>query len=172
MKHVLAFLFFVLTALPVFATTNLNTASTKELEDLPGVGPKVAADIEAARPFKSVDDLKNVKGIGKSKFEKLKDLVDVGATAAATPATTHAKTIETTTTKTVETVKPSKAVPSSIVDLNSASKEELEALPGIGPKKAEAIIAARPFNTIEDVMKVKGIKQGIFAKIKPYITVK
>jgi DNA uptake protein ComE-like DNA-binding protein len=42
----------------------------------------------------------------------------------------------------------------------------------VGPKKAEAIIAARPFNAVEDVMKVKGIKDGIFAKIKPFITVK
>lgn len=69
--------------------------------------------------------------------------------------------------------------PSSIedgrVNLNTASKEELMTLPGVGEAKAEAIIAYRemvsPFQTIEDVMKVSGIKDGLFQKIKTKITV-
>ena len=44
-------------------------------------------------------------------------------------------------------------------------------LPDIGPVKAQAIIDGRPYTKIEDVMKVKGIKQGIFNKIKDWITV-
>ena len=58
-----------------------------------------------------------------------------------------------------------------IVNINSAPKDELDALPGIGPVKAQAIIEARPFKTIEDVMKVRGIKEGEFSKIKDLITV-
>ena len=44
-------------------------------------------------------------------------------------------------------------------------------LPGIGPVKAKAIVAGRPYAKPEDVMKVSGIKQGIFNKIKDAITV-
>ena len=58
------------------------------------------------------------------------------------------------------------------VDINTAAKEDLDALPGIGPVKAQAIIEARPFKTIEDIMKVRGIKAGEFGKIKDMITVK
>jgi len=57
------------------------------------------------------------------------------------------------------------------VNLNTASKEELDKLPDIGPVKAQAIIDGRPYKKIEDVMKVKGIKKGIFEKIKDHITV-
>ena len=57
------------------------------------------------------------------------------------------------------------------ININTAAKEELDSLPGIGPVKAQAIIEARPFKTIEDIMSVKGIKGGEFAKIKDMITV-
>ena len=58
------------------------------------------------------------------------------------------------------------------VNLNTATLEQLESLPGIGPVKAQAIIDARPFSAIEDVMKVNGIKEGVFGEIKDAITVK
>ena len=47
----------------------------------------------------------------------------------------------------------------------------LDALPEIGPVKAQAIIDNRPYKKIEDIMKVKGIKEGTFGKIKDKITV-
>ena len=65
-----------------------------------------------------------------------------------------------------------KLAPGQNVNINTASKEQLDALPGIGPVKAHAIIDARPYQKIEDIMKVKGIKQGEFNKIKDLITVK
>ena len=57
------------------------------------------------------------------------------------------------------------------MNLNTASKEDLDKLFDIGPVKAQAIIEGRPYKKIEDVMKVKGIKEGIFEKIKDNITV-
>ncbi len=66
-------------------------------------------------------------------------------------------------------------VESKLVNINTAGSEELQTLPGIGPKTAEKIIQYRtangPFEKIEDVMKVKGIAQGKFSKIKDKITV-
>jgi competence protein ComEA len=61
------------------------------------------------------------------------------------------------------------------VNINTATKEELDALPEIGPVKAQAIVDYRnangPFKTPEDVMKVNGIKEGTFGKIKGMISV-
>lgn len=63
----------------------------------------------------------------------------------------------------------------SKVNLNSATKEQLMTLKGIGESRAEAIIAYReeygPFSRIEDVMEVSGIKEAAFQKIKEDITV-
>ena len=44
---------------------------------MPGVGPSTAQKIIAARPFSTIDDLKNVSGIGDSKFNQVKDLITV-----------------------------------------------------------------------------------------------
>lgn len=60
---------------------NINTASAEELDTLPGVGPSIAQRIidyrTANGPFRSIEDLKNVRGIGDATFEKLKDKVTV-----------------------------------------------------------------------------------------------
>ena len=57
------------------------------------------------------------------------------------------------------------------MNINSATKEQLEALPEIGPVKAQAIIDGRPYKTAEDVMRVKGIKEKTFDKIRDLISV-
>ncbi|MFW6110110.1 MAG: helix-hairpin-helix domain-containing protein [Patescibacteria group bacterium] len=59
------------------------------------------------------------------------------------------------------------------INLNTASVKELECLNGIGEKKAAAIVNYRSqqrFSSIEEVMEVKGIAEGIFSKIKDQIT--
>jgi competence protein ComEA len=54
---------------------NVNTASLDELKALPDVDGKIAEDIIKKRPYKVVEDLLEVKGIGAKKLEKLKPLV-------------------------------------------------------------------------------------------------
>ena len=71
---------------PATAPINLNTATQAQLESLPGVGAKAAERILEYRqkngPFKKVEDLMNVKGIGEKSFLKLKPLLTVTDKAA------------------------------------------------------------------------------------------
>lgn len=69
-------------SLPAWAAVDLNTASQSELESVKGLGPAKAKAILAHRekngPFKSIDDLANVKGFGKASVAKLKAELTVG----------------------------------------------------------------------------------------------
>jgi competence protein ComEA len=84
----------VLTTGPAFAAAtapagkvNLNTATVSQLEDLPGIGPALAARIVDHRQkngaFKSVEDLMAVKGIGEKNFAKIQGFLSVGTPAAS-----------------------------------------------------------------------------------------
>jgi competence protein ComEA len=162
---------------------DLNSASEKDLEALPGVGPATAKKIVAGRPYKSADELKKA-GLNDKAVEALKPLVTAGpASAAPAAAKAAAAPAPVKATPAKEKAYPApagkekipattKLAPGQKVNLNSADKATLEALPEIGPALAQAIIEGRPYTKIEDVMKVKGIKEGKFSKIKDLITVK
>lgn len=65
------------------------------------------------------------------------------------------------------------AVGDGQVNLNQASEEELERLPGVGPTRARAIVAHRQehsFRRIEELTKVKGIGRKTFGKLRSYLT--
>ncbi len=61
------------------------------------------------------------------------------------------------------------------VNINTAAKEELMTLPGVGEKKAQDIINYRTengqFSSLEDIMNISGIKEGVFGSIKDMITI-
>jgi competence protein ComEA len=69
------------------------------------------------------------------------------------------------------------AAPSAegVLNLNTATVEQLQALPGIGPSKAEASVAMRdrrgPFQRVEQVLLVRGIGRATFRRLRPMLTV-
>ena len=68
---------------------DLNRATAEELQGLPGIGPVLAQRVIAQRtthgPFHTVDDLRDVKGIGKKRMDQLRPLVTVNRAAKAEP---------------------------------------------------------------------------------------
>lgn len=73
------------------------------------------------------------------------------------------------------TTHPAAALEDSRININTAGKEELMTLPGIGENKADAIIAYREaqgrFRSTEELMNISGIKEGVYNKIKDLIIV-
>ncbi len=164
------------------AAVDINTADQKTIESLPGIGPALAKAIIAGRPYKSVDELNRIKGISKAKLQAIKDKVTVGSAAALSPrvaiptgapgtAIEKASSAKKDVGK-ISTKAAAKLLPGQHININTATKAELEALPGIGPVKAQSIIDGRPYQKPEDIMKVKGIKQKTFDQIKNYLIVK
>src|SRR3954467_4518021 len=118
---------------PLKPRIDINNAPKETIETLPGVGPKLAQEIIAGRPYKMIDELDRVKGIGPKKLAQLRSRVFVSAMRADAQIADRSKTNEILH-----------------ININTASQADLEKLPGIGPKRAEAIIAARPFQRPED----------------------
>ena len=78
-------------------------------------------------------------------------------------------------TEPVETSDAPGILEGEVLDLNTASEEDLTRLPGIGEKRAADIAAWREenggFETEEDLMEVSGIGEGTYDRVAPYITV-
>lgn len=146
---------------------DLNRATAADLEQLPGVGPQTAERVVRHRdqngPFQTLDDLKQVGGIGDKTVAKLAPWVTLSAPgpeklspepdrlSRGTPAVAAAPTRSVS-------LKPS--LPAGRMNVNTAPAEELEKLPGIGRVLAQRIVDARtvkPFASVEDLRRVGGI---------------
>jgi len=100
-------------------------------------------------------------------FEAAKEPEQVGV---------KAETLESAEEPEEALVRPEEDFKAQQVNINTADEGELMTLPGIGRVRAASIIEYRrengSFEKIEDIMKVKGIKNGIFSKISSLICVK
>jgi competence protein ComEA len=173
------------TAAPPYRV-DLNHADRAELLQIPGVGENMAKRIEDHRtshgPYKKVDDLRVVKGVGPATLERLRNWTEVDGAEPdeemddvgvfATHPNGAAKKTPGASPKKAATRK--KTPPSTPIDVNRASAEELQKLPDIGPAFAQRIIEERekkPFEKIEDLCRVAGIKERRLESLRPYVIV-
>jgi competence protein ComEA len=138
---------------------DLNAASQKDLEALPGVGPATAKKIIAGRPYASVADLSKA-GVSASTIQKITPLVTAGTGAAAAPAASPANPAKTA---------KAAAAAGGKVDLNTASEKDLESLPKVGPATAKKILAGRPYASVQDLARA-GVPAKTIATLTPLVT--
>jgi competence ComEA-like helix-hairpin-helix protein len=139
-------------------TIDVDVASADELVRLPRVGPGAAArivrDREVNGPFGSLAGLERVTGLGATTLAALRPHAVFSGRPRAAAA---------------------KAVTPPRVRINTASAEELTALPGIGPRLADAIVEDRtrrgPFRTPQDLARVAGIGPGLVRRLEARILV-
>jgi competence ComEA-like helix-hairpin-helix protein len=140
-------------------TVDLDRAPAEELVRLPRIGPalagRIVAEREARGPFGSLDGLARVPGLGAATREAVRPY----ATFTGRPAPAERRS------------DPADAP----VRVNSASAEELERLPGVGPRLAQAIVADRarhgPFRDVADLSRVRGIGPVLLERLKGRILV-
>ena len=74
-----------------------------------------------------------------------------------------------------ETDRPDSLLEGEVIDLNTAGVYDLQRLPGIGEKRAQAIVDYRtehgPFRSVEELDNVEGIGEGILSGLRDYVTV-
>ena len=139
---------------------NLNTATVDELNALPGIGAVTARAIVSGRPYASMDDFVAKGVVSKSAYGKFKDQVTVSAATAPKAAKTTAAT----------TTQPA-AAPGGKVDLNTATLDQLNALPGIGSAKSKAIMEGRPYASVDDFSSKGIVSKSVMDKIRDQVTV-
>jgi competence protein ComEA len=158
---------------------DLNEADVVDLRMLPGIGEKTAQRIVAYRekngPFRSVDELRRVSGIGPAILAQVRPYLRIETHSVAPmspPRVVRGAAPEPPAEKQLAGKK--KTPPSEKIDINRATREQLQTLPGIGPTLAARILEARQtrlFGSVDELRKVKGIGAKTLARLRPHVTV-
>src|SRR6266516_3882759 len=96
----------------------------------------------------------------------------IAATALALGLLTASPSIAQTTQPAAKSDKMAPAPKSDLLDINSASSEELDALPGVGKAYSAAIIKGRPYKGKDELVQKKVVPQATYDKIKDKIIAK
>jgi competence protein ComEA len=145
---------------------DLNAAKAAQLEGVPGIGPVRAAAIVRHRerygPFQRFEDLGQIAGIGKKTIEAMRPYFRPIDRPTSQPAVLSPPGVANPPFRVVT------AGPPAVVDLNSATVEELITLDGIGEVLAKRIVAYRArhgrFATPAEIMNIEGIGRTIYLK--------
>lgn len=139
------------------------------------VNPGVYPMPEGGRVFQAVELAGGFTDAAAAEYLNMADVVQDGMKLVVPAASELAKDKKYGESAGVQTGRADGSVSRAKVNINTAGKEELKTLTGIGEAKAEDIIRYRtekgPFQRIEDVMKISGIKDAAFQKIRNDITV-
>ncbi len=146
---------------------DLDRASAAELARLPGVGPALGRALVAYRelhgPFGQLSAVDSVPGVGAVMLQKLGEHARFSGSPRTAPGHPLGAPQATLT-------------PSQRLDLNRATAAEFDRLPGIGPSKAQAIVAYRdahgPFGSVADLGRVPGIGRSIVARLQDLAVVR
>lgn len=146
---------------------DVDVASASELARLPRIGPRLAkvivADRESHGAFGSLAGLDRVSGIGPGLLKVVAPHVVFSGSAASPSAAQSFPS-------------PLPHLPTAPLNLNSATAAELDALPGVGPAKAAAILQYRkqhgPFTTVEDLGRVPGFGAAAVSRLQGQVTVR
>ena len=143
--------------------------SNDEFEYLTYVCPKCECEIKDCNKGTTINKVQTTVITEKSTTNITSKNVSSKTSKITKPIITTTKRNEDSTTNNIETT--TKKI---LININTASIDELMKLNGIGEKTALKIVVYRQenkFETIEDIKKVSGIGDSLFAKIKDYITV-
>jgi competence protein ComEA len=161
---------------------DLNRAGKAELMQLPGVGNNLAERIlryrESHGDFQSVEQLRQVSGIGPAMLERLRPWVCIGTEEEESEPPLPPGPQRPKKKSPPKMPRPlgqrEAALKSTVINVNRASQEELQRLPGIGPKLSQRIVDERdrrPFASVDDLRRVPGIGPKTLARLRPYISV-
>jgi competence protein ComEA len=111
-------------------------------------------------------------GLGRYLALSILSMLLIGPAAAQTPSQPSPSRTPPTTPPATKSQSPATAgsqQQGGLVDINSASAEELDKLPGVGPARAKAIIANRPYNGKDDLIQHKILPANVYNQIKDKI---
>jgi len=160
------------------AQIDLNQATAADLQHLPGVGTALAGRIVAHRrqhgPFQNVDELRKVAGFGPATLERLRPWLRVQPSDDDRPLPAQAGATKPLLASATAKSKKATSWTGPPLDLNQATVEELQKLPGIGPKLSQRILDERNkrlFHSVDELRRVSGIGPKTLARLRPYVSV-